>query len=450
MPKYYVSKVLIGGVLESPPYSISHYGWVEDLVDKDFKAIGVYLALLYLRETWGYINIGSKGELSRVLDLVHKYLRELGKRYFIGRPSEAEDFVGAGRLFVERMFDHVEGCLNSDVRNRVLEDVEASFYKRFTSAFTLFIKLNVIPEDMRRKVRDFIKRLKDGVYTIGTPLTISGTITCLHNDLARFFKEAFNFSEDLATKFISYLRASRLIIPLDFRHNPSYLIPSTSFSDSVVRLLKVGEEVELKPTLAVKPLPPPKELEKFKPSYEVLEDIAESVFRDLGFSVQKRVKKEHRTTGASPIEVDVWAEKRVGEMKFSVYISCKNWSKEVGRPVVDEEFGRVLNLKDQPHLKVIIAKGFSRDAKKVALADGFLPIELGEKAEAENAVETYELVYKTLNDLFTSIAPPRLIEIVRRVSEIADELRKISEDLASLIKTRVSLEEMLEEKVKHS
>jgi hypothetical protein len=119
--------------------------------------------------------------------------------------------------------------------------------------------------------------------------------------------------------------------------------------------------------------------------------------------------------------------------RFSVYVSCKNWDKPVDRSVIDEEAGRVLNLKDWPQLKVIIAKEVTAPAKEVAEADGFLVIELGKRAEAEKAREIYELVYRALNELFTSIAPPRLREIASRIAEVRENLKKVEEELTSLL-----------------
>ncbi|MEM4645769.1 MAG: hypothetical protein QW421_06450, partial [Archaeoglobaceae archaeon] len=61
-------------------------------------------------------------------------------------------------------------------------------------------------------------------------------------------------------------------------------------------------------------------------------------------------------------------------------------------------------------------------------------IELGKKAEAENAIEAYELMYETLNELFTATAPPRLLEIASRVEKIAEELGRIKDELYGLLK----------------
>lgn len=165
-------------------------------------------------------------------------------------------------------------------------------------------------------------------------------------------------------------------------------------------------------------------------SREILELIVAKALQALGFEVRTNVWKPARR-GAS-IEVDVWAEKRVGDTKFKVYVSCKNWNRDVDRSVVDEEFGRVFNLQEVPHLRILVVKSMSRPAKEVAEADGFFVIELGEKATEVNAEEVYSIIYRKLSDLFTGIAPPQLLEIAKRVGEMANELNRIAQELAKL------------------
>ncbi|AEM38498.1 hypothetical protein Pyrfu_0629 [Pyrolobus fumarii 1A] len=163
---------------------------------------------------------------------------------------------------------------------------------------------------------------------------------------------------------------------------------------------------------------------------EDLEHVVARALRALGFQVWVNVRKAARRGAA--IEVDVWAEKRISDTRFKVYVSCKNWNRDVDRSVVDEEFGRVFNLQEVPHLRILVVKSMSRPAKEVAEADGFFVIEVGEKATRSNADEVYKLIYKRLSDIFTSIAPPQLLEIAKRVGETAKELNKIAKELAKL------------------
>jgi hypothetical protein len=76
-------------------------------------------------------------------------------------------------------------------------------------------------------------------------------------------------------------------------------------------------------------------------------------------------------------------------MRFSIYVSCRNWDEALDRPFIDEEVGRTLNLVEWPQLKVIVAKELTEPARETTKADGFITIELGKKAEAENAREIY-------------------------------------------------------------
>jgi len=126
-----------------------------------------------------------------------------------------------------------------------------------------------------------------------------------------------------------------------------------------------------------------------------LESIIADVLRDLGFNVVTNTKMEARRGGQ--IEVDVYATKWVSGTKFSIYVSCKNWDKKVGRDVIDEEFGRVNNLKKTPHLKIIVAKELTDPAREAAQTDGFMVIGLGEKTDTRNTAEIYQIIYKALN-----------------------------------------------------
>ena len=53
-----------------------------------------------------------------------------------------------------------------------------------------------------------------------------------------------------------------------------------------------------------------------------LEDVVASVLKSLGFFV----KVDHKivSRAGTEVEVDVWAEKAVGDMRFAIYASCKN------------------------------------------------------------------------------------------------------------------------------
>ena len=129
------------------------------------------------------------------------------------------------------------------------------------------------------------------------------------------------------------------------------------------------------------------------------------------------------------------AEKRVGDTRFKVYVPCKNWNKDVGSSVVHEEIGRVSDLLEVPHLRTLVVKSMSKPAKEVAEANGFFVIELDEKATEANTEEIYSIIYRKLSEIFTGIAPPQLLEIAKRVSQTADELNRIAQELAKLLQS---------------
>jgi hypothetical protein len=169
------------------------------------------------------------------------------------------------------------------------------------------------------------------------------------------------------------------------------------------------------------------ELSSIRPSREVLEGVVARVLRDLGFNVQTNVRLPAK---GGEVEVDVWAFKSVGGSQFRVYVSCKNWDRDVDRHVVDQEFGRVLQLDYMPHLRVLIVRGLTEPARKAALDDGFMVIELGRRAEAENSREVYEVVYRAFDELFTAIAPPRLREVAEKLAEIRENLMRVKEEIS--------------------
>jgi hypothetical protein len=131
---------------------------------------------------------------------------------------------------------------------------------------------------------------------------------------------------------------------------------------------------------------------------DVLEDVVASVLKTLGFKI--RVGHKIITKAGTEVEVDVWGEKNVENTTFIVYASCKNWDKPVETNVIREENGRIDVIDPKPHLKIIVAKSFSKEAKKEATTHGFLVIEIKEKIDKENAENAYWKVYKTLSKLF--------------------------------------------------
>jgi hypothetical protein len=136
-----------------------------------------------------------------------------------------------------------------------------------------------------------------------------------------------------------------------------------------------------------------------KLSKDLLEATVASVLKDLGFSVKVGIREP--TTKGTEIQIDVWGEKNIRNTKFIVYASCKNLDDPVKIDVIREEKGRIDIMKTAPHLKIIVAKSLTDEAKKEGEFYGFLVIELGEKIDENNAEKAYLKVYEILSKLFT-------------------------------------------------
>jgi hypothetical protein len=399
--------------------------WMKDLVDSELKAMGTYLALIYLHAAYTSHTFEAKPSGASIT--AEDKAMQLNAMYFAGRGLDARQALEASRMFIDRLFEH-EDVLDGNKRRQVLIEIESEFYDEFVKGFRKYLRLDVIPKELKGKAREVLLDVRAQLYE--KAMTPAGTVHIHENTLKEKIKTHRGLDEEGASKLISYLAGSGLAIR-GLRFTLYYTFPAPCLSDEIIELL--ARPIE-RPSLEAKPfIPPPPKPERFdvRPSREVLEGIVASVFKDLGFEASPNVRKEPRKGG--PIEVDVWAQRRVAGTRFSVYVSCKNWDRAVDRPVIDEETGRVSNLRGLPQLKVIIAKELTEPAREVAEADGFVVIELGRKAEADRAREIYELVYGTLNELFTSIAPPRLREIASRIADVRESLRKVEEELTSLL-----------------
>jgi ribosomal protein L23 len=160
---------------------------------------------------------------------------------------------------------------------------------------------------------------------------------------------------------------------------------------------------------------------------DVLEGIVAGALEVLGFSV----KVDHKVTSkaGTEVEVDVWGEKIFGDTKFITYASCKNWDNPVDIGVVREEFGRIFQMPLIPHVRILVAPMFTESAEKEAITNGFVVIEVDEKATKENMENIYGKVYEELNKLFSGVAPKWMQDLAEKVKKIADEIRKIGYEL---------------------
>lgn len=409
--------------------------WVKDLIDQPAKALGVYLALLWLRcrYVWSDTKISGK-------DLVRE-IRDVYTIYFAGRGSEIKLAVDAGSEFVDKLFEYHREAEKSDTRNEILNQIELEYFQQFSEALFKYIKLNLIPADSTRLIQSFLTSILAGKYTrpitgIYRSLTPAGSV-CVWSDvyyLNYMVSELMLVDKPTAINLLNTLMASGIAIALSIivslRHNPYLIVPAPVFKpefiDSLIQPVLLRQEVQSSKPLETSDFTStPTSHDKYvgkAPSHEILRDIVADVLRNFGFDVLSGVEMETRQGGE--IEVDVYATKWIGNTRFSVYVSCKNWDKKVKRNFIDEEFGRVINLKEIPHLKVIVARELTELARKVAQADGFMIIELGEKADTQNAAEIYQVIHKALNELFTTMALPKLRELAERISSISENLEK--------------------------
>jgi hypothetical protein len=118
----------------------------------------------------------------------------------------------------------------------------------------------------------------------------------------------------------------------------------------------------------------------------------------------------------------------IGDTKFIVYASCKNWDNPVDVSIVREVFGRILQMILIPHVRILVAPTFTDSARKEAVADGFMVVEIGEKAHEGNVDKIYSKVYDKLDKLFTGVAPKRLQELAEKVRELAEKAKRIAEE----------------------
>jgi len=184
------------------------------------------------------------------------------------------------------------------------------------------------------------------------------------------------------------------------------------------------------------------------PAKEILESIVADVLKHLGFRVE--TNKMLKAKGEEEIEADVWGIKG---NTFCVYASCKNWNREVDRNTIFSEVGRISNLNQSPHLKIFVAKKLTESARETALKSGFIVIELGEKAEKNNAEEIYDTVHKHLREIFIVAKETRdvsipqefilkWIELERKEEEKSkrsEDLQKEEEKLLELIRRKEEL-----------
>jgi hypothetical protein len=389
------------------PYATWSQLW--DLITKPPAAVAVYLALLHIYFAPAFIDETRDVVLSQLLE--HGLSAE-----------ELKVAQEALEVFIELI--KREEKVGANIRE-LLKSIEKSDYGKFKSALYSYLRKDAPVEEVRRAIYAFTtlrSRVSEGDKTDVGSYEISlyrDAIEVVDND--HVIKD-FNIS-------VKRLKELGFFIPIKARRVATVtvvsLIISAPYTDmDVLKLFEKPEKVVEKQVARAREVEAvPSIFVSVKPSREVLEGIVAEALKNLGFTVQTDVRLPAK---GDDIEVDVWGVKSVGGAQFRVYVSCKNWDRDVDRTFVDHEFGRVLQLNQLPHLRILIVKSLTEPARKAAFDDGFFVIELGEKATTENAQEIYSIVYNKLKEIFIGIAPEKIMKAVEKLKEAMKLLEEVA------------------------
>jgi len=356
-------------------------------------ALAVYLAALHI------LLDGVKNVAENVLDMLLKYLS----------PQDLVKAQKALEVFLDIIW-------RESSRYKVIESMEDAKYETFKGSLYKFLKRDK-PDEVKKVVQALLKlkketELKTKRGSFAKPLFLKEAVASV---------EDINIDVDTSIKQLRELGFFILVVPSgkhreqEQEYEVYNVIVPAPYTD--MDILKVPEEARAEEARAeVEGVAPPKGL---RPSREVLENIVAKALRSLGFNVQTNFKLLAK---GGEVEVDVWATKSVGGAQFRVYASCKNWDRDVDRQVVDQEFGRVLQLYQLPHLRILVVKSLTEPARRAAFDDGFFVVELREKASAGNAQEVYDIVYDKLKEIFIGIAPEKVRKVVEGLRSALKEL----------------------------
>jgi len=398
--------------------SKERFSWIKDLIDTNAKAFGTYVALVCLRFNWHYRDFESAPSMeSYDYSSFESHMKEILKLYLIGR-DRYEAFEAIRSFFNKIFTQHGSEALKAGSRNRLLEQIEGEFFETFIKAYKKYLKLDEIPREFKGRVTLLLRKVRSRRIPVFSE-TISGSVGVSNYHINEFLK-SLNLNEEEMKTFYQYLVNSGIVIYCGYGN---YIIPIPCFLNDTLKALEEG--IERVRVAEVKTREAEAVSGRFfgvKPSREVLESVVAEALRSLGFSVQTDVRLPAK---GGDIEVDVWGVKSVGNAQFRVYVSCKNWDKDVDRTVVDQEFGRVLQLNQLPHLRIFVVKSLTEPARKAAFDDGFFVIELREKATTDNAQEIYNIVYKKLKDIFIGITPEKIMRAIERLREAMKLLEEV-------------------------
>jgi uncharacterized protein YeeX (DUF496 family) len=394
------------------PYATWSRLW--DLITKPPAAIAVYLTLLNI-----YFYPSS---IDTVKDTVLSILLEHGLN-----AEELKIAQEALEVFIE-LTKH-EKSAGADIE-KLLKSIEQENYELFKKALYSYLKKDAPIEEVRRIIQAFITlraRTYARVYIPSIVSTDVGsykisssydvTIEAVDDD---YIIKDFNISMKRLRELGFFIILLEQIGTGIF----SLIIPAPYTDMDIFKLFEKLERVgvERQEARAGEIEAVPSRFAGVKPSREILESIVAEALKGLGFAVQTDVRLPAK---GGDIEVDVWATRNIGVAQFRVYVSCKNWDRDVDRTVIDHEFGRVLQLYQLPHLRILVVKSLTEPARKAAFDDGFFVIELGEKATTENAQEIYDIVYNKLKEIFIGIAPEKIMKAIERLKEAVKLLKEV-------------------------
>lgn len=311
-----------------------------------------------------------------------------GVRFSLERFLSGKELERAAST-VERVTEYLVSFNFDRIDHEVIENIELLFLDRFAEAYRRFVRVDAIPEGLREKAREFIeivKQLEWGATRSGFVYWSEAGTRVVSEDLVLSIVKDRGMPRDMVSSLINAGMAIR--VATDKGSCPGiptrvFVFPAPVLREDIPR----GGSVEVPPQRAEAST----QFAAGVSGRDLLEGVVADVLRELGFRVWVDVERPTRAGGR--MEVDVWAE---GASRVRVYVSCKNWKRNVDRRVVDEEVGRLANLRDQPHVKVLVVRGLNDQAREAALANGFLVVELGEKADVEDAAELRRLVKERL------------------------------------------------------
>jgi hypothetical protein len=360
-------------------------------------AMAIYLGLLHMRF---YPIKGVKENIMTILLNVGL------------SPQELKEAQEALNVFVELIERESE-------KDKVLESLEEGYYDRFKEVLYRFVRREARLEDVKKVVSTLLM-----LKMYATSETKRGSFEVISTYVVVEEREGDVIIKDFNISWRKLKEIGFYVIILRSGNTYYIIVPAPYIDMDVLKLFEVSERVEMRRSVVEEVRAPAGKFTGLKPSREVLEGIVAEALKNLGFSVvQTNVKLPAK---GGDIEVDVWGVKAVSGAQFRVYVSCKNWDRDVDRQVVDQEFGRVLQLYQLPHLRILVVKSLTEPARKAAFDDGFFVIELGEKASVENAQEIYSIIYSKLKEIFIGITPDKIMRVIERLKDALKELEELT------------------------